>query len=40
MPSEMWAVLDDAGTLLAFSPRNLELKRRFIDRGYPFTGRG
>jgi hypothetical protein len=30
MPSELWAVFDDAGTMLAFSPRNPELERRFI----------
>jgi hypothetical protein len=34
MPSELWAVFDDAGTMLAFSPRNPELERRFIGRNF------
>jgi hypothetical protein len=34
LPAELWAVFDDAGTMLAFSPRNPELERRFIGRNY------
>jgi hypothetical protein len=34
MPSELWAVFDDAGTMLAFSPRNPERERRFVGRNY------
>jgi hypothetical protein len=34
LPAELWAVFDDAGTMLAFSPRNPALERRFIGRNY------
>jgi hypothetical protein len=34
LPSELWAVFDNAGTMLAFSPRNPDLERRFIGRNY------
>jgi hypothetical protein len=34
MPSELWAVFDDAGTMLAFSPRDAELERRFIGGNF------
>jgi hypothetical protein len=34
MPAELWGVFDDAGTMLAFSPRNPELERRFIGGNF------
>jgi hypothetical protein len=34
VPADLWAVFDDAGTMLAFSPGDPELERRFIGRNY------